>query len=200
MYLCVTSLFSPCRPALQFPERVLGPTAHRGQAVMPALSHSLRAQQLTIPLTPLSPVLKMFHPPRSPSPPACRRLPITRGTDALHFLGVNLTAARGVTPLPAWAWAPGACPVLLWAPQSLPLASPHGLPSYTPLTCWTHTITLRGATGHPGQTEVPHLCPWIIPCPARCHEISDFTNLVGGVTISQPAATMFIGVKQNMSK
>lgn len=172
----------------------------------PVLSPSLQTQQLTIPLTLSSPMLKMSHP--LPSSPQARWLPPrSRGTHVLHCLRLGLTAtcmasiapnrlpiAQGITPLLVWTWAHEAW-VLLWAPQLFPLASPHGLPPSTPpRTFWIHTITLRWAAGHPGGREAPPLCLWTIPCPARCHEILDFANRVGGVTGSRLAAATFISV------
>lgn len=98
--------FSPCRPALQLPERRLHPPvpefqAHRGQAVMeaPAPGPSLQTRQRTIPLTPSSPALKTSRPPLS-SPPAHCHPPRSRGIHIPRFLGVDLTATSMVSTVP----------------------------------------------------------------------------------------------------
>lgn len=65
----------------------------------PALGHSLQTQQLTIPLTPSSPALKMSHPPLT-SPPAHCHPPRSRGIHIPHFLGVDLTATSMVSTVP----------------------------------------------------------------------------------------------------
>lgn len=186
----------PFRRTLQFPVR--SPLSCRALSSLqgsriktiiqaPAPGLSLQAQQVSIEWTPLTPAIKVFHPPLHSQSAHCHPLRF-RGIHNLQVLALDplttlmaskvpnsrLTLQEDLFPPLIMSWVQNAQAVTLKevslrAPQ--PTSHPAPARSTPPTTCWAHMTIDRWAASRLGQTEAPLRCLSILKCPVHSHEI-----------------------------